>query len=116
MKKYRFEKRKYPRIDTSQDCHWKIRVFGVKGRPLEGQILNLSLGGVAFVSHWRSVARAVKRFTPKVEIQLPDGISVDATTTLLRIKPKPTSDDCICVLQLTDMNSKNSSRLEQFIG
>ncbi|MFQ5823734.1 MAG: PilZ domain-containing protein [bacterium] len=115
MIKYSFEKRKYPRIDTSHDSQWKIKVFGVKGKPLEGQIINLSLGGVAFVIHWKKVARTVKRFTPKVEIQLPDGVSIDATTTLLRVKPKPTSDECICILQLTEMNNKNSSRLEQFI-
>lgn len=115
MNSFGVEKRKYPRIDTSRDRHWKIKVFGVKGRPLEGQILNLSLGGVAFVSHWRSIARAVKRFTPKVEIQLPGGASVDATTTLVRVEPKPTSDDCICVLRLTDMNNKSSSRLARVI-
>ncbi len=116
MENYRIEKRKYPRIDTSHDHQWKIKVFGVKGKPLEGQIINLSLGGVAFVGHWKSIARTVKRFTPKVEIQLPNGVCVDAITTLVRIKPNPTGDDCICVLELTDINSKNSSRLERFIS
>lgn len=109
------EKRKFPRIDTSSDALWKIRVFGVQGRPLEGKILNLSLGGVAFVSDWQGIAKAVKRFTTKVEIQLPDGFSVDANTTLVRVCPQPRSDDCVCVLALSGMNQKNASRIAGFI-
>ncbi|MFQ5706834.1 MAG: PilZ domain-containing protein [bacterium] len=110
-----FEKRKFPRIDTSENCDWKIKVFGVKGKPLEGQIINLSLGGVAFVSHWKKIARTVKRFTPKVEIKLPNGRSVDATSVLVRVKPTLSSDDCLCVLELTDLNRKGTNRLSKYL-
>src|SRR3990172_6424724 len=80
MVQHEIEKRKYPRLDTSQ-ADWKIRVYGVKGRPLEGQILNLSLGGVAFIGHRKKIAKTVKRFTTKVEIQLPNGTKVNAKLT-----------------------------------
>ncbi|MFQ5649003.1 MAG: hypothetical protein ACE5IY_03595 [bacterium] len=109
------EKRKHPRLDTSANDNWKIKVFGLKGRPLEGQILNLSLGGVAFRGHWRNVAKAVKRFTTKVEIQTPDGYKVNANTNLVRVWPSPENDQCVCVLELTEMNKTNTSRLLHFI-
>jgi hypothetical protein len=67
-----FEKRKYPRVDTSKEDFCRITVFGLTGRPLEGQILNLSLGGVAFTSHWRNIAMAAKKLATKVRIQLPN--------------------------------------------
>lgn len=108
------EKRKYPRLDTSNDSEWRIRVFGLQGRPFEGRIVNLSLGGVAFVSHWKNVARTVKRFTTKVEIRTPDGTKVDANTTLLRIWPRSREDECICVLELTEMNKASTSRLKDY--
>lgn len=113
--KHWYEKRKSPRLDTSGENLWKIKVYAGQGKPLEGQVINLSLGGVAFISHWRKIARAVKRFSSKVEIQLPNGVSVNATTYLLRIQPKQASDDCVCVLKLIEINGKNYSRLEQFI-
>lgn len=109
------DKRRYPRIDTSKNGEWKIRVFGVQGRPLEGRIINLSLGGVAFVSHWKHVAKAVKRSNTEVEIQLPDGVLVNASTALVRVRPKPQSDECICVFALTGMNHTSTSRLKNFI-
>lgn len=109
------EKRRYPRLDTSDDDNWKIKVFGLKGRPLEGQILNLSLGGVAFRSHWRHVAKTVKRFTTRVEIRTPDGRKVNANTSLVRVWPSPENDECICVLELTEMNKVHTSRLRHFI-
>lgn len=109
------DKRKYPRIDTSDDPHWQIRVFGVQGKPLEGRIINLSLGGVAFVCHWKHVAKAIKRFTTRVEIQLPDGVSIDASTTLVRVRPQPQNDECICVLALMGMNRTSTSRIKNFI-
>lgn len=109
------EKRKHPRIDTSDDNEWKIKVFGVKGKPVEGRIVNLSLGGVAFITDWKKVARAVKRFTPKVEIKLPNGKWVDATSLLVRIQPIQSSNDCLCVFQLTDMTPNNSFRLAKYV-
>lgn len=115
MEKSPAEKRRYPRIDTSRDNLCRIKVFGVKGRPLEGQILNLSLGGVAFISHWKNIAKAVKRFTTKVRIHLPSGVYVDANTTLRRVKPGSADEHCICVYELTDMNKANTARLRRFI-
>lgn len=115
MEQTKTDKRKYPRIDTSDDKHWRIRVFGMQGKPLEGRIINLSLGGVAFVSHWKHVAKAVKRFTTKVEIQLPDGVLINASTSLVRIRPQPQSDECVCVLALTGMNRTSTSRIKNFI-
>lgn len=109
------EKRRYPRLDTSTDQEWKIKVFGLKGRPLEGQILNLSMTGVAFRSHWRNVAKTVKRFTTKVEILTPGGQVVNANTNLVRILPSPENDQCVCVLELTEMNKKNTVRLQNHI-
>lgn len=115
MNRSSIEKRRHPRLDTSRDNQWKIKVFGLKGRPLEGKIVNLSLGGVAFISHWKNVAKTVKRFTTKVEIQMPDGMSVDANTTLLRVWPSPKAEECMCVLELTEMNKRNTSKLQHFI-
>ena len=109
------EKRKHPRIDTSQESNYRITVFGLSGQPVEGQILNLSLGGVAFISHWQKIAMAVKKLATKVRIQLPNGVLVDANTMLLRVKPKPVDDQCICVYRLTEMNKINSSRLKHFV-
>ena len=109
------EKRKYPRVDTSQENLCRITVFGLSGRPVEGQILNLSLGGVAFISHWQKIAMAAKKLATKVRIQLPNGVFVDANTTLLRVKPKPVDDQCICVYKLTEMNKINTSRLKHFV-
>jgi len=109
-----FEKRKYPRIDTSKQADCQIRIFGVSGKPLLAQILNISMGGVAFVSSDRNIARAVKKYSTKVKIHLPDGDDIDASTTLLRIRPAPTSDDCLCVLQLTEMNRNHTVRLQKF--
>ena len=109
------EKRKYPRVDTSKENLCRITVFGLTGRPLEGQILNLSLGGVAFVSHWRNVAMAAKKLSTRVRIQLPNGVSVEANTALLRVKPQPADDQCICVYKLTDMSKINTSRLKHFV-
>ncbi len=109
------EKRKYPRVDTSQETLCRITVFGLTGRPVEGQILNLSLGGVAFVSHWQKIAMAAKKLATKVRIQLPNGVFVDADTTLLRVKPRPVDDQCLCVYELTEMSKINSSRLKHFI-
>ena len=109
------EKRKYPRLDTSENDDWRIRVFGLKGRPLEGQIVNLSLGGVAFVGRSKYVAKTVKRFTTRVEIQMPGGASVDADTTLLRVWPLPQDDKCVCVLRLTNIDKANVRTLKSFI-
>ena len=109
------EKRKHPRIDTSQESNYRITVFGLTGGPLEGQILNLSLGGVAFVSHWQKIAMAVKKLDTKVRIQLPNGVFVDANTTLLRVKPRPVDDQCICVYKLSEMSKINISILKNFI-
>lgn len=115
MTKAWVEKRKSPRIDTSGDRQWRIKVFGVKGKPLEGQIVNLSLDGVAFISDCSKVVRTVKRFTPKVRIKLPNGGAIDATSTLVRIQPMRASDDCLCVLQLTDMNKNNAFQLAKYV-
>ena len=109
------EKREYPRVDTSQENFCRITVFGLNGRPLEGQILNLSLGGVAFTSHWRNIAMAAKKFATKVRIQLPNGVYVEANTALLRVKPQPADDQCICVYRLTEMSKINTSRLKHFV-
>ena|SRR3990172_9486228 len=114
MVQHEIEKRKYPRLDTSQ-ADWKIRVYGVKGRPLEGQILNLSLGGVAFIGHWKKIAKTVKRFTTKVEIQLPNGTKVNANSSLVRIWPNLENDTCVCVLQLTEMNKRSVKFLKNLI-
>jgi|GEM_PF-1989587 len=105
------EKRRHPRLDTSRDLLWKIKVFGLKGRPLEGQIVNVSMGGVAFVGHWKYVAKTVKRFTTRVEIHMPDGHKIDANTNLVRIRPRTQDDRCVCVLELTDLDNQNTSRL-----
>jgi len=115
MEQVKTDKRKYPRIDTSKNKQWRIRVFGVPGKPVEGRIINLSLGGVAFVCHWKHVAKAIKRFTTTVEIQLPDGVLINASTTLVRIKPQPQSDECVCVLALTGIDRSNTSRIKNFI-
>ena len=109
------EKREHPRIDTSQENLCRITVFGLTGRPVEGRILNLSLGGVAFESHWKKVAMAAKKIATKVRIQLPNGVFVDANTTLLRVKPRSVDDQCICVYRLTEMNKVNTSRLKHFV-
>lgn len=108
------DKRKYPRIDTSQQAECQIRVFGVSGKPLTGKVINISLGGVAFVSSYKNIARAVKKYSTKVKIHLPDGDDIDANTTLLRIRPAPASDDCLCVLRLTEMNRQHAARLQKF--
>ena len=109
------EKRKYPRIDTSQESHCRISVLGLSGGPVEGQILNLSLGGVAFVSHWQKIAMAAKKLDTNVRMQLPNGVFVDASTTLLRVKPRPVDDQCICVYKLSEMNKINTTILKHFI-
>jgi hypothetical protein len=116
MKRDQIEKRRHPRVDTSKDDLWNIRILGFKGKPLTGKIINISLGGVAFVSSYKNVAKAMKKFSRKVKIQLPDGVLVDANTTLLRVRPVPASDDCVCVLKLTEMNGNSSSRLARFIS
>lgn len=116
MKYDKLEKRQFPRLDTSSEDTWKIRVFGLKGRPLEGRILNLSLGGVAFIGHWREAARTVKRFTTKVEIQTPDGHKVNANSSLVRILPGRSDDECLCVLKLDDMSNNHSLRLRDQMG
>ncbi|MFQ5637583.1 MAG: PilZ domain-containing protein [bacterium] len=115
MKDYSFEKRKHPRVDVSEKIACNIKIYGLTGKPVVGKVINISLGGVAFLSHYRDIAKAVKRPNPKVEILLPDGRSVDAMTTLLRIRPQPESDDCVCVFRLTELNSTNSTRLQKFI-
>lgn len=109
------EKRKYPRVDTSQETFCRIKIFGVNTRPLEGQVINLSLGGVAFISHWKNIAKAAKKFATRVQIQLPNGVNIDANTTLLRVKPQPADEQCICVYKLIEMNKTNASRLEYFV-
>ncbi len=110
------EKRRHPRLDTSANGLWKIKVFGLKGRPLEGQVVNVSLGGVAFVGHWKNVAKTVKRFTTRVEIQLPDGSRIDANTNLVRIRPQNKDDRCVCVLELTDLDKQDSTRLQDLFA
>ena len=116
MRQSTSEKRRYPRLDTSNDKSWKIRVFGMKGRPIEGKILNLSLGGVAFLSHWRDAAKTVKRFTTKVEISLPGGKTVNANSSFVRILPSCYDDECLCVLTLNEMSKNHSSKLQNFLG
>ncbi len=116
VKPYRVEKRKFPRIDTRDSESCRIKVYGVPGKPLVGKVVNISLGGVAFVSHYRNIAKAIKKPNTKVEIHLPNGRSVDALTSLLRVRPQSESDDCLCVLKLTEINGKNSSRLARFIS
>jgi hypothetical protein len=111
-----FEKREYPRLDTSHHRDCEIRVFGVHGKPLVARIMNISLGGVAFVSDYKNIARALKKYSAKVKIHLPDGNNIDANTTLLRVRPVPTSNDCICVMKLTEMNGNHSARLRKFIA
>jgi hypothetical protein len=109
------EKRRYPRVDT-RDSDCRIRIFGLKGKPLEEiQVLNLSLGGVAFVTPFSTIMKAIRRVKTKVEIQLPDGGQVDAVTQILRVKPTDENDNCLCVMELTEMNQKSTSRLENFI-
>ncbi|MFQ5676649.1 MAG: PilZ domain-containing protein [bacterium] len=109
------EKRKYPRVDTSRDIYCRIKVFGINARPLECQVINLSLGGVAFVSHWQNIAKAAKKIAARVQIQLPNGVNIDANTTLLRVRPRPADEQCICVYELTEMNKANASRLKHFV-
>ena len=109
------EKRKYPRVDTSQEDFCRITVFGLAGRPVEGQILNLSLGGVAFISHWEKIAMAAKKLATKVRIQLPNGVYVEANTALLRVRPHAMDDQCICVYKLTEMSKINTSKLKHFV-
>ncbi len=110
-----YEKRKYPRINTSNQGNWKITVRGFKGKPLEGKIINLSMGGVAFVSHWRDIARALERLFTEAEIHSPDGSSISASISLIRIQPKQSSDDCICALKLEELNDKSSMTLERLV-
>ena len=111
-----FEKREYPRIDTSQRADCRIRVFGVSGKPLMGKVINISLGGVAFVSSYKNIARAVKKYSTKVTIRLADGHDIDARTTLLRVRPAPASDDCLCVMRIIEMNGNHTARLKKFIS
>lgn len=110
------EKRKYPRLDTSNDTRCTIRVYGMKGKPVEGQVLNLSLGGVAFLSDYRVAARTVNRFSTKVEIHLPGGATVKAESSLARILPSPTDDTCVCVLELMGMGRQHSTKLKRYTG
>jgi len=115
MNKNTVEKRKYPRIDTSKKGNWKIKVFGLKERPYVGKIVNVSLGGVAFSSNWQSAARTVKRFTTRVELQVPEG-KVSANSSLVRILPRLKNDDCLCVFELDEINQKHFSILEKSIN
>ncbi len=110
------EKRRFPRLDTRGLERCRIKVYGVPGKPLIGQVVNISLGGVAFVSHYRNIAKAIKKPNPKVEIQLPNGRSVDAITALVRVLPERETDQCLCVLRLTELKGNNSSRLARFIS
>ncbi len=110
------EKRRHPRIDTSGEEAWRIKIFGLNGKPIEVQILNLSVGGVAFVSHWKDAAKTVKRFTTKVEIRTPSGEKVNANSNFVRILPSLNSDECVCVLQLLDMTTKHVVTLQTSIG
>ncbi len=116
MSEFSLEKRRHPRFDTSNSGVWKIKVYGMKGRPLEGEIVNLSMGGVAFLGHWKNVAKAVKRFTTRVEIHTPAGDTIDANTNLVRIRPRPQGDQCVCVFELTDMSHHSTSRLQKVIA
>ncbi len=110
------EKRRYPRLDTSGDERCTIRVYGMKGRPVEGQVLNLSFGGVAFLSDYRTAARTVNRFNTKVEIRLPGGSTVKADSSLARILPNPSDDTCVCVLELMGMGQQHSTKLRRCTG
>ena len=116
MQRLYVEKRKSPRLDTSGRSSFRIVIYSVKGKPVEdNQIVNLSLGGVAFRGSFRNIVQSLKRITTHVEIKLPNGLTLPAETTLLRIKPIRHQDDCLCVFQLTDMSKKSSSRLARFI-
>jgi c-di-GMP-binding flagellar brake protein YcgR len=111
-----FEKRKFPRVDTSKHAGCQIRVFGVKGKPLVGKVVNISLGGVAFVSSYKNISQALKKYSTRVKIQLPELDPIEASTTLLRIRPEPAGEDCLFVMKLTDMNGNTATRLQKFIS
>jgi len=109
------EKRKHPRIDTSRDNNWEIRIYNSKGKPQEGRIVNVSVGGVAFESGWESVSKTIRRNSARVEIHMPDGNHVAAYSTFLRVKPRMTGDTCVCVLRLSDMTQRDFSALAHFV-
>ena len=116
MQPVQIEKRRYPRIDTSKERTCRIVIYGVKGRPVEeNQIMNLSLGGVAFNGSLQSMMQTLKWVTTRVKIKLPDGKALNAETTLLRVKPKKDDDDCLCVFELKRMSKTHSTRLASFI-
>ena len=102
-------------MDTSASEDWTIRIYGVRGKPVEGNILNLSLGGVAFEGQWKKVARTIRRFTTKIEIVLPNGKVVEADSTLLRVWPKPQNDNCICAMLFSELNRSSARHLSNFI-
>ncbi len=116
MQKRLTEKRRNPRIDTSEERNWEIRIQRAKGKPLAGKILNLSVGGVAFESEWKNIWKTIKKNSSWVEIHLPNGKYIEAYSTLLRVRPKIASDRCICVLRLSDMTTLDSSHLERYFS
>ena len=107
------EKRRFPRVDTSKADRCRIRVFGLRGKPLVGRVINLSVGGVAFIGNLPDIVKTVKRYSTRSEIRLPDGASISATTTLVRIKPKPEDDECVCVLAMSELTPQTAKHLEK---
>jgi len=115
MQQTEVEKRKFPRLDTSGSDDWIVRVYGVRGKPVEGTILNLSLGGLAFEGKWKRVARTITRDSSKIEILLPNKKVVEADSTLLRVRPKVQNDNCVCVMLFSDLNRSTARQLQNFI-
>lgn len=79
-------------------------------------MINISLGGVAFVSSYKNITQTLKKYSTRVKIQLPEVDAIEANTTLLRIRPEITSDDCLFVMKWTEMNGSSTARLKKFIS
>ncbi len=115
MHQTEIEKRKFPRLDTSGSSDWIIRIYGTRKRPVEGDILNLSLGGVAFVGPWEKVARTIKGYATKVEIVMPNGKIVEVNSTLHRVRPKKQSDCYVCVMLFSDLSGDSIRYLKNYM-
>ncbi len=115
MQQTEIEKRKTPRLDTSGSNDWIVRIHRDRGKPVEGTIINLSLGGLAFVGQWGKVERMLKRHTTKTEIVLPNGRVIHADSTLLRVWPKQQIDEYVCVMIFSELDPNCIRQLEKII-
>jgi hypothetical protein len=116
MAQQTLEKRRYPRIDTSAESRFKIRIFSPKGKQIdECQVVNLSLGGVAFYSFSNIVVGTLYTLRTRVEIVLPNGARVPARAALRRVKPEVCGDTCLCVFELREISNKSTHVLSNHI-